>query len=93
MVRLFKMAIDTMQSNTHKIVIHVDKTPAGEHTRRYNASTIDEVAIVMVGDKFQPRDILLRLRNDQLINVAETQRYYEALQFPLIFWDGADGII
>ncbi|XP_075210401.1 uncharacterized protein LOC142317738 [Lycorma delicatula] len=72
LVGLFKTAIDMMPSDTHKIVIHADKTPAGEHVRRYNAPTIDEVAIVIVGDQFQPRDIVLHRRNDQLINVAET---------------------
>jgi hypothetical protein len=45
----------------------------------------------MVGDQFQPTDIVLHLRNDQLINVAETHRCYDALQYPLIFWDGANG--
>ncbi|XP_013793874.1 uncharacterized protein LOC106477901 [Limulus polyphemus] len=67
-----------MPSDTHKIVIH--KTPAGEYVRRFNAPTIDEVVIVIVGDQFQPRD-----------KVAETHRCYDALQYPIIFWDGADG--
>jgi len=80
-----------MPSDTHKIVIHADETPTGEHVRRYIALTIDKVAIVMVGDQFQPRDIVLHLRNDQLINVTETHRCYNSLQYPLIFWDGANG--
>ena len=91
LVRLFKTAIDMMPSHTHKIVIHAGKTPAGEHVRRFNAPTIDEVAIVIVGDQFQPRDIVLHRRNDQLTKVAETHRCYDALQYPIIFWDGADG--
>ncbi|GFW65285.1 helitron_like_N domain-containing protein [Trichonephila clavipes] len=45
----------------------------------------------MVGDQFQPRDIVLHRRNDKLINVRETHRCYDALQYPIIFWDGADG--
>jgi hypothetical protein len=48
---LFKTAIDMMPCDTHKIVLHADKTPAGEHVRRFNAPTIDEVAIVIVGDQ------------------------------------------
>ena len=47
---MFKTAIDLMPRDTLKIVISADKTPPGQHVRRYNASTIDEVAIVMVGD-------------------------------------------
>ncbi|GFS35842.1 uncharacterized protein NPIL_49071 [Nephila pilipes] len=31
LVRLFKTAIDMMPSDTHKIVIQADRTPAGEH--------------------------------------------------------------
>ncbi|GBM81800.1 hypothetical protein AVEN_145966-1 [Araneus ventricosus] len=80
-----------MPSDTHKIIIHADKTPAGKHVRRYNAPTINEVAIVMVGDQFHPRDIVLHRRNDQLINVTETHCCYDALQYKIIFWDGADG--
>lgn len=91
LVCLFKTAIDMMPSDTHKIVIHADKTPAGEHVRRFNAPTIDEVEIVIVGAQFQSRDIVLHRRNDQLTKVAETHRCYDALQYPIIFWDGADG--
>ena len=75
LVRLFKTAIDMMPSDTHKIVIHADKTPAGEHVRRFNAPTIDEVAIVIVGDQFQSRDIVLHRRNDQL---TELQKLIDA---------------
>ena len=91
LVRLFKTAIDLMPTDTHKIVISADKTPPGQHVRRYNAPTIDEVAIVMVGDQFLPRDIILHKRNAQLLRIAETHRCYDALQYPIIFWDGADG--
>ena len=59
--------------------------------RRFNAPTIDEVAIVIVGDQFQPRDIVLHRRNDQLTKIAKTHRCYDALQYPIIFWDGAVG--
>ena len=43
-----------MQSDEHKIVIHPDKMPAGEHVWRINAPTTTEVAIVIVGYQFQP---------------------------------------
>ncbi|GFU93907.1 helitron_like_N domain-containing protein [Trichonephila clavipes] len=52
---------------------------------------LNEVAIIMVGDQFQPRDIVLHRRNHQLINIRETHHCYNALQYPIIFWDGADG--
>lgn len=74
-----------MPSDAHKIVIHADKTPAGQHVRRFNAPTIDEVAIVIVEDQFQPRDIVLHRRNDQLTKFAETHWCYDALQYPTFF--------
>ncbi len=87
LVRLFKTAIDIMPSDTHKIVIDADKTPHGEHVRRFNSPTIDEVAIVIVGDQIQTRDIILHRRNNQLKKVSETHRCYDALQYPIISID------
>lgn len=80
-----------MPSDNHKIVIRADKTPAGEHARRFNAPTIDDVAIVIVGEEFQSRDIVLHRRNNQLQRVSETHRSYDALQYPILFWQGQDG--
>ena len=80
-----------MPTDTHKIVISADKMPPGQHVRRYNAPAIDKVAIVMVRDQFLPRDIILHNQNAQLVRIAETHRCYDALQCPIIFWDGADG--
>ena len=86
-MHLFKTAIDLMPTDTHKIVISADKTPTGEHVRRYNTPTIEEVAIVMVGNQFLPRNIILHKRKAQLVRIAETHRCYDALQYPIIFWD------
>lgn len=91
LVRLFRTALDRMPSDDHKIVIRADKTPLGEHARRFNAPTIAEVAIVIVGDQFQSRDIVLHRRNDQLQRVSELHRSYDALQYPLLHWQGDDG--
>ena len=44
----------------------------------------------MVGDQFLPRDFIFHKRNAQLVRNAETHRCYHALQYPTIFWDGAD---
>lgn len=91
LVRLFKTVIDQMPSDNHKIVIRADKTPVGEHARRFNAPTMNDVAIVIVGDQFQNRDIVLHRRNEQLMRVSETHRSYDALQYPILFWKGDDG--
>ena len=34
---------------------------------------------------------ILEKKNNQLQRVAETHRSYDALQYPLIFWEGEDG--
>ena len=60
-------------------------TSVGEHIRRFNAPIINEVAIVVVGDKFESRDIILHQRNDQLPRISETHRSYDALQYPILF--------
>lgn len=74
LVRMFKTAIDRMPSDDHQIIIRPDKAPPTEHSRRFNAPTIDDVAIVIVGEQFQRRDIVLHRRNEQLMRVPETHR-------------------
>ena len=41
--------------------------------------------------QFLPGDIILHKQNVQLVRIAETHRSYDALQYPIIFWDGANG--
>lgn len=91
LVALFRTALDRMPSDNHKIVIRADKAPAGQHAGRFNAPTIDEVAIVIVDENLNNRDIVLHRRNDQLQRVSETHRSYDALQYPILFWQGEDG--
>ena len=88
LVRLFKTAFDLTPIDTHTIVISADKTPTGQHVRRYNAPTIDEVAIVMVGDQFLPRDIILHKRNAQLEGIAETHHMLRCptISYNLLGW-------
>ncbi|GFT01986.1 helitron_like_N domain-containing protein [Trichonephila clavipes] len=49
------------------------------------------MVIIIIRDKFKPRDIVLHRRNEQLTKVSEIHRCYDALQYPITFWDGADG--
>jgi hypothetical protein len=90
-VHIFKSALQRMTSDSYKVVINADKKPAGEHERRFNAPVTNEVAIVIAGNEFDRRDIVLEKRNNRLQRVAETHRSYDALQYPLIFWEGEDG--
>lgn len=92
LVRLFKTALDRMPSDEYKVVIRADKRPAGTHERQFNAPTIDEVAVAIVGENLKTRDIVLTRRDSgQLQRVYETHRSYDALQYPLMFWKGDDG--
>jgi len=75
----------------YKIVIHSDKTPAGEHERHFNAPTTSEVAVILAGEQHGDRDIVLQLRNGSLQVIAEMHPSYDALQYPQIFWQGDDG--
>lgn len=88
LVKIFKSAIDNLPSDIYKVVIHADRTPRGEHERRYNAPMVDEVAVLVTGDPSSPRDIVLRAHDNTLKRVADTHRFYDALQYPLIFSKG-----
>ena len=90
-VKSFKLAIDRMPSNQYKVIIRADKTPVGEHARRFNEPVTNEVAVVIAGDVCDKRDIVLEQQNGELQRVSETHRSYDALQYPLIFWEGEDG--
>ncbi|XP_034945931.1 uncharacterized protein [Chelonus insularis] len=71
---------DLMPSDNHKIVIRADKTPAGQHARRFNAPTTDEVAIVVVGEDLESCDIVLHRRNDQLQR-SETNKKVSSMNY------------
>lgn len=91
LVRSFRMAVENMPNESYKIVIHSDRTPCGEHERRYNAPVVNEVAALIVGNHDSPRDIVLHARNGPLKRVSDTHRFYDALQYPVIFWGGQEG--
>ncbi|VDM93969.1 unnamed protein product [Onchocerca ochengi] len=71
LVCLFKTTTDMMPSDTQKIVIHGYKTLAGEYIRRFNVPTIDEVAIVVVGDQFEY--MFAKIETERLIFIRLNQ--------------------
>ncbi|XP_054275666.1 uncharacterized protein LOC128994867 [Macrosteles quadrilineatus] len=89
----FKSALETLPLDLPdlKIVIRADRCPAGEHPGRYNDPTVSEVAVLVVGDPSDNRDIILNSREDGLKRIYETHRSYDALQYPLMFCRGEDG--
>ncbi|XP_044588797.1 uncharacterized protein LOC123267978 [Cotesia glomerata] len=92
-IRDFKAAVDSIPKNQKdfKIIINADRKPAKEHKGRYNAPQAKEVAVLIVGQHFEKRDIVLQSRNNTLMRISETQRSYDALQYPLMFCYGEDG--
>ena len=67
------------------------KTPVGQHERRFNAPTVDEVAILLAGDQTKPRDIVLCKRDSGLKRIHELNQSYDCLQYPLLFAKGEFG--
>ncbi|GBP97983.1 hypothetical protein EVAR_69293_1 [Eumeta japonica] len=87
LVRLFKTALKRMPNDDYKIVIREDKQPAGSHERTFNAPTIDEVAVLVVGENLESHDIVLSRRDTgQLQRIHETHRSYDSMQYSLMFW-------
>lgn len=51
-IRLSRTVLEQIPANDYKVVVRADKTPVGQHKWQYNALTINEVAIVIVGEEF-----------------------------------------
>lgn len=91
-VRDFKTAIECVpKGQEFKVVIHADRKPVNQHRGRYNAPSTSEVALGIVGEDFEKRDIILQSRDTKLVRINETHRAYDALQYPLMFCRGEDG--
>jgi hypothetical protein len=76
-----KYALEQVGQQNHKVVIHADRKPPTEHSRRFNAPTTKEVAILMTGQEHGRRDIILRHRDSHLSTVTDTHRYDHIQQF------------
>ncbi|XP_054746350.1 uncharacterized protein LOC129250780 [Anastrepha obliqua] len=79
-----------MPLNTHKFVIRADRTPTGEQVRRFNAPIVDDVAAIIVNDPTTSRDIVVQRRSNIMHRVNETHRLHDALQYPIIYWQGQE---
>ena len=90
LITTFKTALEIMPGEDYKLVMHRDRTPSGEHERRYNTPLINEVAAMVTGEQFATRDIVLHAHDDRLTRVPDTHKYYDALQYPLIFSKGQE---
>ncbi|KAF8783473.1 hypothetical protein HNY73_013630 [Argiope bruennichi] len=73
-------------SNRHKR----RQVPLGEHAGRFKRSNCEEVAVIMVGDPVDKRAIKITRRDNTVSTISDLRRSYDALQYPLIFWQGQD---
>ncbi len=90
-VQMFKTALQPTPRDELRVHIRANKKPARQHPGRFSDPVTNEVAVVIVGNQYDRRDILLEKKNSQLQRVSETNRAYDALQYHLIFWEGEDG--
>lgn len=91
LVNSFKTALEKISnSNQYKVVIKADKAPIGEHKGRYNVPISTDIGIVMTGTVFENRDIIIEYQDTRLKRVTETHRWYDALQYPILIWNGED---
>ncbi|XP_043468040.1 uncharacterized protein LOC122502180 [Leptopilina heterotoma] len=93
LIRSFKNALQILPSDAenYRLMIKTDRQPAGEHRGRYLAPSVSEVAVIMVGEPSDARDIVLQKKTGGLLRICETHRSYHALQYPLMFCCGEDG--
>ncbi|GFY15681.1 hypothetical protein TNCV_1283271 [Trichonephila clavipes] len=56
-----------------------------------NVSPTKEVAVVIIGQEFKKRDIVLSCRGGTLMRITETHRACDVLQYLLMFFHGEDG--
>ncbi|UYV80016.1 hypothetical protein LAZ67_18001431, partial [Cordylochernes scorpioides] len=62
LVQQFKTALENLPSDAYRVVVNADRTPPGQHPRRYNAPTANEVAVVLAESE-RLRYITLHQRN------------------------------
>ena len=92
-VEVFKVAKEIFEQESTptniKIVINETKRPSKEHSQRYNRSLSDKIAVLMLNDATNNRDIVLHYRDGTwLKHISELHRSHIPLQNPLLFPHG-----
>lgn len=94
-VRELKTAIqrESQKSRKFEIFIHGERKFVNAHKGRLNRPVLKEIAVVIEGQEFGNRDIVLESQGGSLRRVSELHRSYDALQYPLMFARGEEGYI
>jgi len=90
-VRSFKYSLVQNSTENLKLIIHADRQTQNQHQGRYNAPTVNEVAVLLVYEDKEPRDIVVHSRDGQFKKVSELHHAYDSLQYPLMFVMREDG--
>jgi hypothetical protein len=93
----FKCAIEEMiMRPDYALVLHADRAPVTAHSRRYNAPSVDEVAVLIPGNHDQTgaisrRDFVVRYRGGEVEAMDVCNMFYDPLQYVLFFPYGEFG--
>ncbi|GFY63470.1 uncharacterized protein TNIN_60481 [Trichonephila inaurata madagascariensis] len=90
LIQLFKRVSPQRRNDNYQIVIKAKKVPSGEHAGWFNAPTVDEVAVIMVGDPVNNRANKIPRRDSTVSMISDLHRAYDALHYTVIFWQGQD---
>lgn len=63
-----------MHSNDHKIVTRAEKRPAGEHSTHFDASMLNEVAIMVAGENLVSHNIVVQRGQ---LHIEMSQIFYQ----------------
>ncbi|GBP29213.1 hypothetical protein EVAR_20575_1 [Eumeta japonica] len=86
---MFKTALERMPSDTHKFVIRADCTPTGEHVRRFNAPTVNDVAAILLA--IQLNHETLSFKKQYHASCKRDTSFVRCVTISIIYWQGQDG--
>ena len=94
-VAFFRQGLDLMREQGGTDVRMVIKADGCPDSRRYNAPTAQEIAVILpndgYGEEVANRDIVLYARKGGIQHITETHRAYDTLHYVLLFPLGEDG--
>ena len=94
LIRGFVTAMEQLPSEEHRVIVRADRLPPGKHARCFNEPIAHEIAVIMVDEQHGNRDIVLKTKDapdQQLQHISETNRAYDGLHYPFLYWNGCDG--
>ena len=85
LVRRFKSSVERCVSEQGFLLLSAEARPAGDHAGRYNPPVEEDIAVILDASEGNRRDIVLRPRGGGREAISSLHRFYDALQYPLLF--------